>query len=68
MGSPDVPQVYDFGNDKWTWALGPQVGRVLKLGKQHVKMFGAVYYNPEDDAGPTAKWTAKFGLTLLFPK
>lgn len=68
VGSPDVPQTYNFENSKWTWAIGPQLGKVTKIGKQPVKMFGAVYYNPEDDAGPTPEWTAKFGLTLLFPK
>jgi hypothetical protein len=67
-GTPDVPQVYDFKEEKWTWALGPRVGRVMKLGKLPVNMFGQVTYNPEDDAGPTPKWTAKFNLTLLFPK
>ena len=68
VGTPDVPQTYDFKDDKWTWALGPQVGRVMKLGKMPVKLFGAFYYNPEDDAGPTAKWTAKFNITFLFPE
>ncbi len=68
IGSPESPQTYDFKANRWTWALGPQVGRVMKLGNQHVKMFGAIYYNPEDDAGPTPEWTFKFGLTYLFPK
>jgi hypothetical protein len=68
VGSPEVPQIYDFKTDKWTWALGPQVGRVMKLGKMPVKLFGAFYYNPEDDAGPTAEWTAKVNITFLFPK
>jgi hypothetical protein len=68
VGSPDVPQTYNFKNSKWTWAIGPQLGKVFKIGKQPVKMFGEVYYNPEDDAGPTAEWTARFGLTLLFPE
>jgi hypothetical protein len=68
VSSPDVPQTYNFENDKWTWAIGPLLGKVTKIGKQPVKMFGAVYYNPEDDAGPTPEWTARFGLTLLFPK
>jgi hypothetical protein len=48
--------------------LGPQVGRVMKLGKMPVKLFGAFYYNPEDDNGPNAKWTAKFNITFLFPE
>jgi hypothetical protein len=68
VGSPEVPQTYNFENSKWTWAIGPQLGRVFKIGKQPLKLFGAVYYNPEDDAGPTPEWTAKIGLTLLFPK
>jgi hypothetical protein len=68
IGSPDIPQTYDFNSDKWTWALGGQVGKVTKLGKQPVKLFGEVLYNPEDDNGPTAEWTARVGLTFLFPK
>ena len=68
IGTPDVPQTYDFKANKWTWALGGQAGKVTKLGKQPVKLFGEVLYNPEDDNGPTAKWTARFGLTLLFPE
>jgi hypothetical protein len=68
VGTPEVPQTYDFKADKWTWALGPQVGRVTKLGKMPVKLFGAFYYNPEDDNGPNAEWTAKFNITFLFPK
>jgi hypothetical protein len=39
----------------------------MKLGSQPVNLFGAVYYNPNSD-GPTATWTAKLNLTLLFPK
>ena len=68
VGSPETPQTYDFKSSKWTWALGPNVGRVFKLGKRPVKMFGAVYYNPESNNGPTARWTAKFGITFLFPE
>jgi hypothetical protein len=66
--SPDVPQVYNFKNSKWTWAVGAQLGKITKIGKQAVKPFVAVYWNPEDDAGPNQEWTAKFGLTLLFPQ
>ena len=68
VSTPDVPQTYDFKADKWTWALGPQVGRVMKLGKQPVKLFGEILYNPEDDNGPTAEWTAKFNITFLLPE
>jgi hypothetical protein len=48
--------------------LGAQVGRVQKIGKQPVKWFGELLYNPVDDNGPTAEWTAKFNLTFLFPE
>jgi len=68
IGTPDTPQTYDFKADKWTWALGGQAGRVTKFGKQPVKLFGEVLYNPEDDNGPTAEWTARVGLTFLFPE
>ena len=68
IGTPDIPQTYDFKADKWTWALGGQAGKVTKLGKQPVKLFGEVLYNPEDDNGPTAEWTARVGLTFLFPQ
>jgi len=53
VGSPDTPQTYDFESNKWTWALGAQAGRVQKFGKQPVKWFAEVLYNPEDNNGPT---------------
>jgi hypothetical protein len=68
VSTPDVPQIYNFESDKWTWSLGPQVGRVTKIGNQAVKLLGEVFYNPEDDNGPTAEWTAKLGMTFLFPE
>ena len=68
MGSPDTPQTYDFKSKKWTWAIGAQVGRVQKFGKQPVKWFGEILYNPEGDNGATAKWIAKANLTFLFPE
>ena len=68
IGSPDNPQTYNFKNNKWTWALGGQVGRVMKLGKLPVKLFAEVLNNPEDNAGATPEWTAKFNLTMLFPE
>ena len=68
VGTPDGPQVYDWKTKEWTLTLGPQLGRVFKIGKQPVKLFGAVYHNPVDNGGPSAKWRAKMGLTLLFPE
>ena len=68
VGSPETPQVYDSNSDKWTWALGPQLGKVFKIGKQPVKAFGAIYYNPENNNGPTPEWTGKVGISFLFPE
>jgi hypothetical protein len=66
-GSQDVPWTYNFKTDNWTMPMGPKVGRVFHIGKQPVNAFGAVYYSPLDD-GPSEKWTARVGLTLLFPE
>jgi hypothetical protein len=68
IGTPDTPQTYDYKADKWTWALGPNVGRVTKIGKMPVKMFGEVLYNPEDNNGLSAEWTGKVGIVFLFPE
>jgi hypothetical protein len=66
-GLQDVTWNYNHKSGKWTLPTGPRLGRVMKLGSQPVNLFGAVYYNPNSD-GPTATWTAKINLTLLFPK
>ncbi len=63
----DVTWNYNHKSHRWTIPIGPRVGRVMAVGKHKINFFGAVYYNPEDD-GPSAKWTAKFNMTLLFPK
>jgi hypothetical protein len=68
VASPDTPQTYDFKSKKWTLALGAQVGRVMNLGKHPVKLFGEVLYNPEDNNGATAEWTAKINITFLLPE
>ena len=68
MASPDAPQTYDFRAHKWTLALGAQVGRVQKFGKQPVKWFGEILNNPENDNGANSEWSAKFNITFLFPK
>jgi hypothetical protein len=68
VGTADDPHKYDFKTDKFSWNLGPQVGRVFKLGKLPVKLFGQVAYNPQNDAGSIPEWTFKINLTLLFPE
>lgn len=66
-GSQDVPWTYNFETGNWTMPLGPKVGRVFNIGKQPVNAFGAVYYSPLND-GASPEWTARVGLTLLFPE
>lgn len=68
IGSPDNPQVYDFKEDEWTWALGGSLGRVMKLGKLPVKLFAEPLYNPNNSAGPTPTWSLKLNATFLFPE
>ena len=69
VGLQDIPWKYNFKSDQWTMPTGPQVGKVMKLGKLPVKLFGAVYYDPyQDEDSPSAEWTFKLNVTLLFPK
>ena len=69
VGSPDVPQTYDFMTDNWTLAIGPKVGKVTKFGEQPVNLFGQVTWNPLDnDDQVSSEWTFKVSLTYLFPQ
>ena len=68
VASSDTPQTYDWNAGKWTWALGAQAGRVQKFGKQPVKWFGEILYDPEDDNGAKSEVSFKANLTFLFPK
>lgn len=52
---------------QWTVPIGGGAGRVFKMGKQHVNMKLAAYYNVEapDDA---TDWNLQLEFTLMFPK
>jgi hypothetical protein len=69
VGLQDIPWKYDFRTNDWSMPTGPRVGKVLKLGKLPINLFGAVYYDPmtHDDAS-TNVWSFKVNCTLLFPK
>lgn len=56
----------ESGN-QWTIPVGGGAGRVFKIGKQHVNMKLAAYYNvaKPDDA---TDWNLQFSFTFLFPK
>ena len=67
LGVQDVPWIYDDNTNKWNMPIGPRLGKVTKLGDQHLNVFGGAYYNPEDTIG-TGKWSFKLSVSLLFPK
>ena len=69
VGLQDIPWKYDFRLDNWSMPMGPRVGKVMKLGKLPVNLFGAVYYDPmtHDDATSNT-WSFKLNLTFLFPE
>ena len=68
-GTPDVPGTYNWETDNWTFPLGLRVGRVTKLGKQPVNLFGEVFGSPGDEGDAALpRWSAKISFTLLFPK
>jgi hypothetical protein len=66
-GTQDVPWTYDFNAKDWTVPLGVKVGRVTRIGKRPINAFIGVYGNPVDTKGSPA-WTAKVGISFLFPK
>jgi hypothetical protein len=67
VGSVDVPGTYNWRSQNVTFPIGLKVGRVAKLGKQPVNIFGEVFASPWDD-GPSPEWSVKLSLTLLFPE
>jgi hypothetical protein len=55
------------GSDVWTVPLGGGIGRVFKIGKQHVNVKLATYYNvAKPDHG--SNLNIQFQWTFLFPK
>ena len=69
VGAPDLPQVYDNEKNTWSTNIGAVVGRVFPWHKQHLQMFGGVYYNSEEDDDVVAgEWTVKFNISFLLPE
>lgn len=69
VGLPDLPQTYNNETNNWTTQLGGVLGRVFPYGKQHLQMYGGVYYNTEeDDEAIASEWTLKFNLSFLLPE
>jgi hypothetical protein len=67
--TPDLPQVYDNETNTWSTNIGAVVGRVFPWKKQHLQMFGGVYYNSEENKDiVSAEWTAKFNISFLLPE
>jgi hypothetical protein len=66
--APTITANWEADSDNtWTVPYGGGVGRVFKIGKQPVKMSGALYYSAikPDDA---SDWDLQFALTFMFPK
>lgn len=53
--------------DQWTVPVGAGVGRVFKIGSQHVNMKAAAYYNVQEPGDDNA-WNMQLSCTFLFPK
>lgn len=69
VGLPDLPQTYNNETNNWTTQLGGVLGRVFPYGKQHLQMYGGVYYNTEEDNEAIAsEWTLKFNISFLLPE
>lgn len=66
VGTPDIPGTYNWESNNFTFPFGLKVGKVTKIGKQPVNIFGEVLGNPWDD-GSSPEWSAKLSVTFLFP-
>jgi len=55
--------------DRWTVPLGGGVGKIFRAGRQPMNAQAGVYFNAvKPDDLPTADWTLRLQLQLLFPK
>jgi len=66
--TPIITANWEADDDNtWTVPFGGGVGRVFKMGKQHINAKLAGYYNVEkpDNA---SDWTLQAQITLMFPK
>lgn len=57
------------GDNKWTVPVGGGLGRLIRLDRLPINLQAQAFYNvvkPEDD--PTADWTLRLQVQLLFPK
>jgi hypothetical protein len=69
IGLPDLAQTYNNETNNWTTNIGAVVGRVFAYNKQHLQIFGGMYYNSEDnDDAVSAEWTAKLNISFLLPE
>ena len=65
-GLPDVPGTYNWNSNNITFPFGLRIGRVMKIGKQPVNIFGQAMGNAWAD-GPSARWSFKLNVAFLFP-
>jgi hypothetical protein len=57
----------DDSDDKWTVPFGGGVGRVFKIGKQHVNFRVGGYYSVKKP-DHASDWNLQTQLTFMFPK
>jgi hypothetical protein len=69
IAAPDLAQTYDNETNEWSTNIGAVLGRVFAYKKQHLQVFGGVYYNSEDNEDIVAgEWTMKFNVSFLLPE
>jgi hypothetical protein len=54
-------------NQRWTVPVGGGVGKIIRVGKQPLNIYGQIFRNVERPEG-TTDWSARFQVQLLFPK
>jgi hypothetical protein len=69
LALPDLAQTYNNETNNWSTNLGAVLGRVFPYKKQHLQMFGGVYYNTEDNEDVVSgEWTVKLNISFLIPE
>lgn len=66
--APNITADWEADSDNtWTVPFGAAVGRIFKIGEQHVNLKGGAYWNAEKPDG-APDWNLNFQLTFMFPK
>jgi hypothetical protein len=66
VGTLDLPFTYNARNGKFTLPLGVKLGKIIKIAKLPLNVFGEGFYSPLDD-GASTQWGVKASIAFLFP-